>query len=171
LMEKNVARSPGSTLAVSRRARVLIQLGRARLAAGDQKGALEVSLRGLEEERKVAASASQDPDEQRVLLWALLAAAEVMDAAGDRERADRVAAEAGVLAERLSGRTPLQLMVVIPATQAFCMNAARQRDGTSARAWLERNARLWRDATPDTEWVRQRRVEAEARLQGKAGSR
>jgi hypothetical protein len=47
LLEKNLARSPGNTLVISRRARVLTQLGRARLAAGDRRRAFEDSMKGL----------------------------------------------------------------------------------------------------------------------------
>jgi hypothetical protein len=41
-------------------------------------------------------------------------------------------------------------------------NVALRRDMGSARAWLERKTRLWRLVPLETEWVRQRPLEADA---------
>jgi hypothetical protein len=64
-MEKNLARSPGNALATSRRARVLMQLGRASLAAGDRQAAVAADVKGPQQQRQVAASSENDVDEQR----------------------------------------------------------------------------------------------------------
>jgi hypothetical protein len=163
LIEKNLARSPGNKLAISRRARVLMQLGLARLTSGDRQGAREAAVRGLEQQREVAA-ALDDNDERRVLLWAFIGAAEALDAAGERGAATRHLMEATSLAETALQRRPMQLPLAIPASHVFralASRAATERGPTPGREWLDRNARVWREAPFDTPWVQQRRLEAE----------
>jgi non-specific serine/threonine protein kinase/serine/threonine-protein kinase len=170
LIEKSLARTPGSTLVISRRARVLLQLGRAHLAVGDRHAARSTAVMALQQQRQVTAS-SKDADEQRVLLWTLIGATEVLDAAGEREDASRNLLEAGHLAETLLQRTPVQLPLAIPSSNAFSLIAARalkEHDVRTSRQWLERNARLWRAITPETAWVQERRLEAERMLQDSA---
>jgi serine/threonine protein kinase len=170
LIEKSLSRSPGNTLVISRRARVLMQLGRAHLAVGDRQAARETAAMALQQQRQVTAS-SKDSDEQRLLLWALIGAAEALDAAGEGEAASRNLLEAGHLAETLLQRTPVQLPLAIPSSNVFSLIAARafkEHDVTTSRQWLERNARLWRSITSETAWVQARRLEAERLLQDSA---